>query len=150
MSTPVSAVAMAEAFIFQKLAGDTTIAAAVTATGGTARVFEGHAPEGTSTYPVIAYAYLGGADVVAVGGHITTSKLRYRVLAATPSADKSTIDVLAQRIGQVLHLATMQFTQGYINACFRLFPLTMVSVDSGREFRESGFVFEVHVCEQNQ
>ena len=58
--------------------------------------------------------------------------------------------LLAQRIGQVLHLATMQFTQGYINACFRLFPLTMTTVDNGREFRESGFVFEVHVCEQNQ
>lgn len=84
-------------FIYAALAGDATLTPIV----GT-RIFPEVAPQGTP-YPFIVYQYLGGADLVVLGGVRVETNGVYLVKAVAETRSYTPLRVMADRIDTLLH-----------------------------------------------
>lgn len=141
-ATPLTATGMAEAFIWQKLAGDSQITGAVTG------IFSTLAPE-KSPFPYIVFASLGGIDTTALGPYRTLSRLQYAVKGITNTGTLAAMDAVMKRVDTLLMGAAMTFSQGVVLSCTRQRQMVLGDPDAGVAFRQLVSIYEI-VTSENQ
>jgi hypothetical protein len=139
---PLTASGMSEAFIYQKLSGDTLVGAVV---GG--RIFTSIAPEGALP-PYIVFAWQGGVDTTALGPYRTLSRLRYAVKVIGKDGSIAALDTLMRRVDTLLFGASADYSQGRVLSCTRLQQMVLGDPDLGVQFRQLVNTYEIVVTEQ--
>lgn len=155
MTTIVSELSIAESWIFQMLAGDSTLDTLAQSVGHADMehaVWPGVAPAGTPEPYVIA-AFQGGSDVNALGNGLTRiySRPEYQVVAMGPAIDLSALNPWAARIDELLHgksgtlLDDDLTVLGQIYSCVRLRPFTLPETVEGRLYRRLGGLYRLEI-----
>jgi hypothetical protein len=128
----VSAVALAESWIYWVLSNDATLAGLV----GT-QIYTGVAPEG-ATYPLLVVQYLSALDTVAMDNERVLTNIRYGVHCADRVGSILHLDAIAARVDQVLHgQSNYTFPTGaYMLNCQREQPISTFGEVAGVQTRE--------------
>lgn len=133
MSMPavLSATGIAEAWIYQQLANDSTLRGLVGS-----QVYAGVAPEG-ATYPLIVLQSLGGVDTTAMHFSRVLSQFRYAVHCADRVGSIFNLDALAARVDALLHGGeNVPVNGGYMLACQRERQMALANQVAGVQTRE--------------
>jgi hypothetical protein len=126
---PLTAIGMAETFLFQKLAGDSQVMAAVTG------IYATLAPEGSQP-PYLVFVCLGGTDTTALGPFRTLSRLQYAVKGINKVGSLAALDALMARVDTLLMGAAMAFSPGNVLECTRQGQMSLGDPDAGVAFRQ--------------
>lgn len=142
MPTALTAPGIAEQWLFSVLGSDPPMLAL--ATGG---VFSTVAPQG-SNYPLLIFAYLGGADVNALGPNRVLSNLRYGLSAYIDTPSIVALDAIMARADALLQGKAAVTAGGYILAAQRLAPPAVLGVpDAGISYRRMQAIYQLQVEE---
>lgn len=131
-----------ESWLYSRLAGDATLAAAV---GG--RIYSYVAPATAATPFVVFSAQSPGYDVMGVGTARVMLNSLYQVKVVVQDASFSTATTAAHRIDALLHGATGAPAGGRVLGCVREGPLAYAEVSDGIEYRHLGGLYRIWVQE---
>lgn len=145
---------IAEAWIYQVLAGDATLEALVPGSTAAETIWPGVAPTGTPE-PYVILAFQGGADVRGLGNRTARifSSFLYQVAAYGPYATLGRLAPIAKRIDELLDGKSGTILDddpgatvlGSVLSCVRERPLTLPEVAGGKQYRRLGGVYRLQV-----
>lgn len=133
MSMPAvqSATGIAEAWIYQQLANDSTLRGLVGS-----QVYASEAPE-AATYPLVVFSSMGGLDTTAMAFSRVLSQLRYGVHCADRVGSLWGIDGIAARVDFLLHgYKNVPVNGGYMLASQRERQIVLRGAVAGVQTRE--------------
>src|SRR5690242_13267232 len=127
---------IAETWIFQQLAGDSTLAALI---GGAThpRIYSDQAPQGAA-YPYVAIAMLSDRSVLTQNGIRVMENIVYIVKAVEKTASYADITSIANRLDALLHKQSGTVTGGLVLSCTRENIIRFPETKNGVEYRHLG------------
>lgn len=145
-----SEVVIANAFVYQRLAGDATLTGLL---GGASvpRIYQGKAPQG-AMFPAVVYQHQGGSDVRGATEATRIGANLLYVVRGVAQAERFTGDLqtIEERIDARLHrtsgaVVLNSVTLGEVIACVRLQPFDLTEDEEGVEWRHLGGIYRLFV-----
>ena len=134
--------ARARSFVWQLLSADATLLPLIGP-----RIFREVAP-GDSAYPFVVIRLLSpGNDLLVVGGRRIWAHPLFLIEAITKGTSSAPLEPIANRIDQLLHLASGTVSNGFVHSIERERPADRVIDESGQRFSALGGEYRVRVSQ---
>lgn len=144
----MSELSVAATWIYETLAGDSTLVAAIASAPGRDEpgIYDEKAEQG-ATFPHVIFQDNGPDDVLGVGARrlIQSGEWLVRVVGQTRSYES--LVTIADRIDTLLHLQDGSVSGGAVEGCHRERPFRMAYDVEGKPYREMGGFYHLYAKE---